>query len=93
MMINHLNPIIDVRFFRKDCVSFIISWRHGIYICWLYISRVSRKSNIFLPVQHVQAVNAGSNVASSPHSNKDSESVVFNSGQKMALRAIYLVSC
>ena len=68
MMINHLNPIIDVRFFRKDCVSFIISWRHGIYICWLYISRVSRKSNIFLPVQHVQAVEAGSNMTSIPHS-------------------------
>ena len=41
----------------------------NIYICWLYISRVSQKSTIFLPVQCVQAIELGPNVTSRPHFN------------------------
>ena len=41
----------------------------NIYICWLYIRRVSQKSTIFLPVQCVQAIESSPNVTSGPHSN------------------------
>ena len=46
---------------------------------------IQKDSTLFLSVQTVQAA--------LPSANRDSESVVFNSGQKMALRAVYVVIC